>query len=71
MTDFDALLSKPRLRLAEAALLLDVMPRTVQRYFEAGKLEYKRLPGGHRRVLTESVKKYLCQYTPHSNKTAM
>ena len=39
MTDFDALLSKPRLGLAEAALLLDVMPRTVQRYLEAGKLE--------------------------------
>lgn len=39
-------------------MLLDVKPRTVVRYLEEGKLEYKRLPGGHRRVLTESVKKY-------------
>jgi excisionase family DNA binding protein len=58
MTDYEALLSKPTLRIPEAAVLLDVTPRTVQKYLEEGKLEYKRLPGGHRRVLTESVKTY-------------
>lgn len=59
MTDFNALLLKSRLRIDEAAILLDVTSRTVQRYLEQGKIEYKRTPGGHRRVLTESVKKYL------------
>ncbi len=59
MINFAALLSKPFLRIDEAAILLDVTPRTVQRFMEQGSIQYKRLPGGHRRVLTESVKKYL------------
>lgn len=53
------LLLKTRLLKEEAAFLLEVTPRTVDRYMTEGKLEYKRTPGGHRRALTASVKKYL------------
>ena len=59
MTDFQALLSKTTLRIDEAAILLDVTPRTVHRYLEDGKLEFKLTPGGRKKVITESVKKYL------------
>lgn len=53
------LLRKTKLRREEAAFLLDVTPRTVDRYMTEGKLDFKPTPGGHRRPLTESVKKYL------------
>lgn len=59
MYDPNALLQKTKLRIEEAAHLLDVTPRTVDRYMTEGKLDFKRTPGGHRRPLTESVKKYL------------
>lgn len=53
------LLQKTKLNKDEAAFLLDVTPRTVDRYMTEGKLEFKRMPGGHRKPLTESVKRYL------------
>lgn len=57
--DPDVLLRKPRLLKEEAAFLLGVTPRTVERYMEQGKIEYILTPGGHRRPLAESVKRYL------------
>lgn len=59
MYDPNVLLQKTKLRIEEAADLLDVTPRTIERYMTDGKLEFKRTPGGHRRPLTESVRKYL------------
>lgn len=59
MYDPNELLQKTKLRTDEAAFLLDVTPRTVENYMTNGKLEFKVTPGGHRRPLTESVKKYL------------
>lgn len=59
MTDFKVLLLEPHLRIDEAAIFLDVTTRTVQRYMEQGKIQHKTTAGGRRRVLTESVKKYL------------
>jgi len=57
--DQTALLQKAKLRIEEAAVLLEVTPRTVQRYLVEGKLEPVILPGGHRRVRTDSLRKYL------------
>lgn len=59
MYDPNELLKKTKLNKDEAAFLLEVSPRTVDRYMAEGKLAYKRTPGGHRRPLTESLKKYL------------
>lgn len=59
MYDPNELLRKNKLLKDEAAFLLAVTPRTVDRYMTEGKLEFKRMPGGHRRPLTESVKKFL------------
>lgn len=59
MYDPNELLRKVKLRREEAAFLLEVSPRTVDRYMTEGKLEFKNTPGGHRRPLTESVKRYL------------
>lgn len=59
MYDPNLLLQKTKLRIEEAAELLDVTPRTVRRYMEEGKVAFTRTPGGHRRPLTESVKRYL------------
>lgn len=59
MYDPNELLKKTKLNKDEAAFLLDVTPRTVERYMSEGKLDYKRMPGGHRKPLTESVRKYL------------
>lgn len=53
------LLKKDTLMTQEAAFLLGVAPRTVERYMEDGKLEFQLTLGGHRRALTESVKKYV------------
>ncbi len=57
--DPNELLKKTKLNRYEAAFLLEVTPRTIDRYMTDGKLAYKPTPGGHRRPLTESVKKYL------------
>jgi excisionase family DNA binding protein len=59
MFDRNALLSKPKLLRREAALLLGVTTRTVDRYMAKGKIEFVRMPGGRRKPLTESVKTYL------------
>lgn len=59
MYDPNELLRKTKLRREEAAFLLEVSPRTVDRYMTEGKLDFKPTPGGQRRPLTESVKKYL------------
>lgn len=53
------LLQKTKLLKEEAAFLLEVTPRTVERYMTDGKIAFTKTPGGHRRPLTESVKKYL------------
>lgn len=53
------LMLKPCLRIDEAAMVLDVTPRTVQRYLEHGKLTPIRLPGGHRRIRTADITRYL------------
>lgn len=57
--DPSLLLRKTKLLTEEAAFLLEVTPRTVERYMEQGKIEYRLTPGGHRRVLTDSVKKFI------------
>jgi excisionase family DNA binding protein len=59
MYDPNLLLQKTKLRIDEAAELLDVTPRTVNRYMTEGKVAFVRTPGGHRRPLTESIKKYM------------
>lgn len=53
------LLQKTKLRIEEAAHLLEVTPRTVQRYLVEGKLAPVLTPGGQRRVRTDSVLPYL------------
>lgn len=58
-SETDELLKKTRLRIGEAADLLEVTPRTVRRYLDDGKLIPVRTPGGHRRVLTSSVRKWM------------
>lgn len=59
MYDPNVLLQKTKLRIEEAASLLDVTPRTVQRYLVEGKLAPVLTPGGQRRVRTDSVRPYL------------
>lgn len=59
MYDPNALLQKTKLLKEEAAFLLEVTPRTVDRYMNEGKLEYSLTPGGRRRVYVDSLKKYL------------
>lgn len=57
--DPNDLLKKTRLNRNEAAFLLDVTPRTIDRYMDNGKIQYKQMPGGQRRPLLDSVKRYL------------
>lgn len=57
--DPNILLRKTKLLREEAAFLLEVTPRTVDNYMASGKIQYKLTPGGHRRPITESVKKFL------------
>lgn len=57
--DPNVLLKKTKLRVEEAAELLDVASRTVQRYMRDGKIAFTSTPGGQRRLLTNSVRKYL------------
>jgi excisionase family DNA binding protein len=59
MADMTTLLQKSRLRIDEAAAILDVHQNTVRRWVDDGKLEGVRTAGGHRRVRTESILKYL------------
>jgi excisionase family DNA binding protein len=44
------------LRIHEVAAHLSVHPRTVRRWLEAGKLPYRRLPGGERRIPLEVLR---------------
>lgn len=57
--EIKALLLKPCLRIDEAAIVLDVAPRTVQHYLATGKLTPVLDPGGRKRIRTEELKKYL------------
>lgn len=57
--EIKVLLLKPCLRIDEAAIVLDVAPRTVQRYLDTGKLTPVLDPGGRKRIRTEELKKYL------------
>jgi excisionase family DNA binding protein len=57
--DPNELFRKTKLNKHEAAFLLGVTPRTVDRYMNDGKLQYTKTPGGRRRPLTDSVKRYL------------
>jgi excisionase family DNA binding protein len=57
--DPNDLLKKNKLHTDEAAFLLEVSPRTVERYLTEGKLNFIRTPGGQRRVLTDSIRKYI------------
>jgi len=59
MYDPKVLLQKTKLRVDEAAALLEVHENTVRRWIDEQKLSAVRTPGGHRRVHTESVRKYL------------
>jgi excisionase family DNA binding protein len=59
MTEIKVLLLKPCLRIDEAAMVLDVTPRTVQRYLDSGKLTPVRMPGGHRRIKTVEIMRYM------------
>lgn len=59
MYDSTVLLQKTKLRIEEAAHLLEVTPRTVQRYLVEGKLAPILTPGGQRRIQTDSLRKYL------------
>ena len=59
MYDPNVLLQKTKLRIEEAAQLLDVTKRTVQRYLESGKFTPLLTPGGQRRVRMEDVKRYM------------
>jgi excisionase family DNA binding protein len=53
------LLRKSQLLPDEAAFLLEVTRKTVDNYMATGKLEYTKSLGGHRRVLTDSVRPYV------------
>lgn len=57
--DPNELLRKHKLRIEEAAQLLEVTPRTIRRYLDDGKLTPVVMPGGQRRVRTEDVRRYL------------
>lgn len=50
MYDPNELLQKTKLRIEEAAELLDVHERTVRRYLDSEKLTAAYTPGGQRRV---------------------
>lgn len=57
--DPNVLLQKTRLRVDEAAAVLDIHENTVRRWVDDGKLASVRTAGGHRRVKTSSVMKFL------------
>ncbi len=59
MYDMALLLQKAKLRVDEAAAVLDVHCSTVRRWMDDGKLDGVRTAGGHRRVRTESLRKYI------------
>jgi predicted site-specific integrase-resolvase len=54
------LILKPRLRLDEAALLLNVAPRTIRNYLQRGQLTGVTLPSGRYQVKNDAIfKRYL------------
>lgn len=57
--DLNALLLKTRLRIDEAAAVLDIHENTVRRWVDDGKLSNVPTAGGHRRVKTQSLMKFL------------
>lgn len=57
--DPNVVLLKTKLRMDEAAAMLEVHEDTIRRWLDEGKLASIRTPGGHRRVRTASVRKYL------------
>lgn len=57
--DPNVLLKKARLRVDEAAALLDVHNDTVRRWILESKLDAIRLPSGQFRIRTELVRRYL------------
>lgn len=57
--DRSSLLVKYRLRICEVAFLLECHPDTVREWMARGKIEFKRTPGGERKVLTDSIRPYL------------
>lgn len=57
--DRNALLQKSNLLIDEAAFLLGMSKRSVQRYMTDGILAFRTTPGRQRRPLTESVRKFL------------
>jgi excisionase family DNA binding protein len=60
MYDPNVLLQKTKLRIEEAAELLEVSPRQVRRYLDDEKLTPAYTPGGQRRVRNDDkLKGYL------------
>lgn len=57
--DPNALLLKTRLRIDEAAAVLDIHENTVRRWADDGKISSVPTAGGHRRIKTESLIKFL------------
>jgi excisionase family DNA binding protein len=57
--DPNVLLKKARLRVDEAAALLDVHASTVRRWIDEHKLPSIRMPGGQLRIHTSALTKYL------------
>lgn len=55
----ESLLKKTRLRIEEAAELLEVSPRTIRRYLDDGKLRPIKMPGGQRRIKTDDLQRFL------------
>lgn len=59
MNEIKSLLLKPCLRVDEAAILLDVTPRTVHKYLEDGRLTPVLDPAGRKRIRTEEILRFL------------
>ena len=57
--DLNTLLAKTRLRVDEAAAVLDIHESTVRRWADENKIVSVPTAGGHRRIKTESLMKFL------------
>jgi excisionase family DNA binding protein len=57
--DPNLLLKKARLRVDEAAVLLQVHSSTIRRWIETEKIPSLRMPGGQLRIRTGALTKYL------------
>jgi excisionase family DNA binding protein len=55
------------LTVGQAAQRLNISADSVRRAVEAGRLQAGRTPGGHRRILAESVEKLLHQLYPNDD----